>query len=162
MLTRPDFRLYERNSKAFRDICRRYTLVVEKFSIDECFLDMSGTGLLYPEPVAIAHTIKDAIRDDLGFTVNVGIGVNKLTAKMASDFEKPDKVHTLLPAEVPAKLWPLPVGELFSVGRATTQRLEKTRIHTIGDLAHTDLKHVQSLVGVKLGRQLYATLLPTA
>ena len=99
VLAKPDFRLYERNSKAFMDICRRYAPVVEKFSIDECFLDMSGTGLLYPEPVAIAHTIKDAIREALGFTVNVGIGANKLTAKMASDFEKPDKVHTLLPEE---------------------------------------------------------------
>ena len=156
VLAKPDFRLYERNSKAFMDICRRYAPVVEKFSIDECFLDMSGTGLLYPEPVAIAHTIKDAIREALGFTVNVGIGANKLTAKMASDFEKPDKVHTLLPEEIPAKLWPLPVGELFSVGRATAGRLEKARIRTVGDLAHTDVKRVQDLVGVKLGGQLHA------
>ena len=99
ILVRPDFRLYEKNSKAFMDICRKYAPVVEKYSIDECFLDMTGTGLLYPDPIAAAHMIKDEIRDTLGFTVNVGIAPNKLLAKMASDFEKPDKVHTLFQDE---------------------------------------------------------------
>ena len=114
VLALPDYRLYERSSKAFMDICRAYAPVVEKYSIDECFLDMSGTHRIYPDPVAIAHTIKDKIRDTLGFTVNVGIGENKILAKMASDFEKPDKVHTLYLHEVPQKLWPLPVRELFT------------------------------------------------
>ena len=155
MLVRPDFRLYGKNSKAFMDICRRYAPVVEKFSIDECFLDMSGTQYLYPDPVQIAHTIKDRIREELGFTVNVGISRNKLLAKMASDFEKPDKVHTLFPEEIPAKLWPLPVGELFSVGHATAQKLEWLGIRTIGGLAAMDLQRIQSLLGKKLGRQLY-------
>ena len=155
ILARPDFRLYEKNSKAFMDICRRYAPVVEKFSIDECFLDMSGTKNLYPDPIKIAYTIKDEIRESLGFTVNVGISRNKLLAKMASDFEKPDKVHTLYPEEVPAKLWPLPVGELFSVGHATAEKLEKAGIRTIGRLAETDIQRVQSLLGNKLGKQLY-------
>ena len=155
ILARPDFRLYEKNSKAFMDICRRYAPVVEKFSIDECFLDMSGTKNLYPDPIKIAYTIKDEIRESLGFTVNVGISRNKLLAKMASDFEKPDKVHTLYPEEVPAKLWPLPVGELFSVGHATAEKLEKAGIRTIGRLAETDMQRVQSLLGNKLGKQLY-------
>ena len=109
ILVRPDFRLYEKNSKAFMDICRKYAPVVEKYSIDECFLDMTGTGLLYPDPIAAAHMIKDEIRDTLGFTVNVGIAPNKLLAKMASDFEKPDKVHTLFQDEIASKMWPLPV-----------------------------------------------------
>ena len=103
-LARPDFRLYEGSSKAFMDICREYAPVVEKYSIDECFLDMSGTHKIYPNPVAIAHTIKDKIRDTLGFTVNVGIGDCKILAKMASDFEKPDKVHTLYHHEIPQKM----------------------------------------------------------
>lgn len=155
VLARPDFRLYETCSKAFMDICRKYAPAVEKYSIDECFLDMTGTGSLYPEPVAIACRIKDEIRDTLGFTVNVGVGGNKLLAKMASEFEKPDKVHTLFPEEIPDKMWPLPVGELFTVGRATAERLKKARIATIGDLAHQELRQVQAILGVKLGGQLW-------
>ena len=155
VLARPDFRLYEQSSKAFMDICREYAPGVEKYSIDECFLDMSGTHRIYPDPVAIAHTIKDKIRDTLGFTVNVGIGENKILAKMASDFEKPDKVHTLYLHEIPQKLWPLPVRELFTVGASTAEKLEKARIRTIGDLAHAPLPFVQKIVGMKLGKQLH-------
>ncbi len=155
LLAKPDFRLYEASSKAFMDICREYAPVVEKYSIDECFVDMSGTHRLYPDPVAIATTIKDKIRDTLGFTVNVGIGENKLLAKMASDFEKPDKVHTLYTSEIPQKLWHLPVRELFTVGQATAQKLVRAKIQTIGDLAHTPLDRVQRLVGRKLGKQLH-------
>ena len=108
-LVKPDFRLYEQNSRAFMDVCRKYAPVVEKFSIDECFLDMSGTQRLYPNPSAIAMRMKNEIRDTLGFTVNIGIGPNKILAKMASDFEKPDQIHTLFFSEIPQKLWPLPV-----------------------------------------------------
>lgn len=154
-MAKPDFRLYEQCSKAFMDICREYAPVVEKYSIDECFLDMSGTHKLYPDPIAIAHTIKDKIRDELGFTVNVGIGNTKLLAKMASDFEKPDKVHTLFAKEIPQKMWPLPVRDLFTVGGATAEKLEKARIRTIGDLARTELSRVQRIVGVKQGQQIW-------
>lgn len=152
---RPDFRLYEKNSRAFMDICRRYAPVVEKASIDECFCDMSGTGYLYPDPIATAHEIKDLIRDTLGFTVNIGVSRNKLLAKMASDFEKPDKVHTLFPEEIEEKLWPLPVGDLFSVGGSTAAKLRRVHIETIGDLAKAPLGSVQALVGQKLGLQLH-------
>ena len=151
----PDFRLYEKNSKAFMDICRAYAPAVEKFSIDECFLDMTGTGHMYPDPMATAHELKDEIRDTLGFTVNIGIAENKILAKMASDFEKPDKVHTLFRAELPEKFWPLPVGDLFLVGRATAEKLERAYIRTIGDLARADLGSVQALIGKKLGAQLH-------
>lgn len=155
VLAPPDFRLYESCSAAFMDICRKYAPVVEKFSIDECFLDMTGTHRIYPDPMAIAEQIKNEIRDELGFTVNVGIGSNKLLAKMASDFEKPDRVHTLYTAEIPAKLWPLPVGELLFVGASTAQKLEKARIRTIGDLAKTDPDRLKLLIGGKFGQQLH-------
>lgn len=155
VLARPDFRLYEKNSRAFMAICARYAPLVEKFSIDECFLDMSGTQALYPDPIQIAHTMKDKIREELGFTVNIGIGRNKLLAKMASDFEKPDKVHTLFPEDVPTKLWPLPVRELFSVGGATADKLERAGIRTIGDLAGVPLSYAQTLLGKKSGKQLH-------
>lgn len=155
VLAKPDFALYTRNSKAFIAICCRFAPVVEQVSIDECFLDMTGTGLLYPDPIAIAHTIKDTIFSELGFTVNVGIAPNKLLAKMASDFEKPNKVHTLFADEIPQKLWPLPVGELYSVGRATASKLTVSQIRTIGDLAKTDLTRVQKLVGIKMGKLIH-------
>lgn len=155
VLAKPDFKLYETNSRAFMDICRSYAPVLEKFSIDECFLDMSGTGHIYPDPIRIANEIKGRIHHELGFTVNIGIAPNKLLAKMASDFEKPDKVHTLFVEELEAKFWPLPVGDLFLVGHATEEKLTRGHIQTIGDLAHADLRVIQGLVGMKMGLQLY-------
>lgn len=150
----PDFALYARNSRAFMDICRRHAPVVEKFSIDECFLDMSGMERLCPDPLALAARIKDEIRDELGFTVNVGVAPNKLLAKMASDFEKPDRVHALFPEELAEKLWPLPVGALYSVGSATARRLTAAGIRNIGDLARSDPARIGELVGKKFGRQI--------
>ena len=108
-----DFELYDKYSRAFKAICASYAPVMESFSIDEVFLDMTGTSFIYPDPVATACEIKDNIHNKLGFTVNVGISTNKLLAKMASDFEKPDKVHTLFPDEIPVKMWPLPVRNLL-------------------------------------------------
>ncbi len=156
VLARPDFKLYEKNSRAFIEICRKYAPVVEKYSIDECFLDMSGTKNIYPDPIKTAYDIKNEIKESLGFTVNVGIGENKLLAKMASDFEKPDRVHTLFSNEIEEKMWNLPVGELFSVGYSTADRLKKAFITTIGQLAKKPLKDVQRLVGVKLGEQIHS------
>ena len=92
-----DFELYDKYSRSFKSICASYAPVMESFSIDEVFLDMTGTSYIYPDPIVTAHELKDKIRTELGFTVNIGISVNKLLAKMASDFEKPDKVHTLFP-----------------------------------------------------------------
>ncbi len=154
-LAKPDFKLYVKSSKAFMDICREYTPVVEKYSIDECFLDMTGMGRLFPDPIKTAHEIKDRIYRELGFTVNVGIGPCKILAKMASDFEKPNKVHTLFVDEIPTKMWPLPVGELFTIGHSTAERLTDAGVKTIGDLARLDLKTVQCLIGDKIGKQIY-------
>lgn len=150
-----DFALFDRCSRAFKKICASYAPVMESFSIDEVFLDMSGTHLIYPDPVAVAHEIKDKIRDELGFTVNVGIGTNKLLAKMASDFEKPDKVHTLFPSELPEKMWPLPVRDLLFLGKASEQKLLRAGIKTIGDMAKNDEAEIRQLLGDKNGRQLY-------
>ena len=155
VIAKPDFRLYEASSKAFMDICRAYAPVVEKYSIDECFLDMSGTERVYPDPIKTAHEIKDRIKAELGFTVNVGIGPNKLLAKMASDFKKPDLVHTLFAEEIKTKMWPLPVRELFTVGRATAERLEKTNIKTIGALATVSESWLRSYLGEKQGEHLH-------
>ena len=155
-IARPDFALYKHSSKAFKDICRQYAPVVEEFSIDECFLDMTGTELIYPDPIKTAYEIKNKIRDTLGFTVNVGIASNKLLAKMASDFEKPDKVHTLFKDEIPQKLWTLPVSDLFMAGRSAVEKLERAGIKTIGGLAKTDIGRVQRILGQKLGKLLHS------
>ena len=155
VVVQSDFGLYSACSKAFKDICREYAPAVEEFSIDECFLDMSGTELIYPDPIATAYEIKDRIKNELGFTVNVGIGRNKLCAKMASDFEKPDKVHTLFPEELPDKMWPLPVGDLLFIGKSTAQKLMQMGIRTIGELANTDQGYLIDQLGNKMGIQAY-------
>lgn len=136
--------LYSECSRAFMDILRKYTDVVEQYSIDEAFMDMTGTEKLFGSPWESAQKIKDEIRDSLGFTVNVGISSNKLLAKMAGEFEKPDKVHTLFPEEIREKLWPLPVRELLFVGGASEQKLKRLGIYTIGDLAQADLGMLRS------------------
>ena len=150
-----DFTLFETCSRAFKKICASYAPVMESFSIDEVFLDMSGTEKIYPDPVKLACEIKDRIREELGFTVNIGIGTNKLLAKMASDFEKPDKVHTLFPAEIPTKMWPLPVRDLLFLGKASEQKLIKAGIKTIGEMARYPETEIQRLLGEKTGHQLY-------
>lgn len=134
----PDFSVYVKMSNQFMDILRRYAPVVEQYSIDEAFCDMSGTETLYGDLVSFAHTLKNRIFEELGFTVNIGVSSNKLLAKMASDFEKPDKVHTLFPEEIETKIWPMPVGELFFVGPSTTKKLHSFGIRTIGDLANAN------------------------
>lgn len=135
---RPDFILYKKYSKAFIEILRKYAPVVEQVSVDEAYLDMSGLHYFYKTPVEAAEKIQEEIRETLGFTVNVGISSNKLLAKMASDFEKPDKIHTLFPEEIQKKMWPLPVRELFFTGASATEKLESLGIKTIGDLAKSD------------------------
>ena len=116
---------------------------MEQFSVDECFIDMTGTNYLYKDYIELANKIKNAIKEKFGYTVNIGIANNKLCAKMASDFEKPDQVHTLFKNEIEEKLWPLPVGELFMVGKATKEELNKLNIKTIKDLALSDEKILQ-------------------
>ena len=106
--------------------------------MDEAFVDMSGTEGLWGGAGRAAERIRDQIRDTLGFTVNIGIAENKLLAKMASDFQKPDRVHTLWKEEIQEKMWGLPVSDLFFVGRATAKRLFHLGIRTVGELAHAD------------------------
>ncbi|MBQ8717799.1 MAG: DNA polymerase IV [Clostridia bacterium] len=156
VLAPPDHALYERMSAAFVAVLREFAPVVEQVSVDECYLDMSGMERIYPDELQAAYLIRDAVRDRLGFTVNVGVARNKLLAKMASDFEKPDRVHTLFDEEIPQKLWPLPVGELFSVGRATADKLQRQGIKTIGTLASLDPSLLIAMVGEKQGAMLHA------
>ena len=154
VLVRGDWEWYKRCSEGFIAICRSYSPVLQQFSIDECFIDM--TLRCTPEnAVAVATRLKDQVKATLGFTVNVGIGSNKLLAKMASDFEKPDKVHTLWENEVQEKMWPLGVRDLLWVGKKTEERLTAYGIHTIGDLAKLGMGSLTRLVGQKFAQQLH-------
>ncbi len=132
-----DYKSYKKHSNDLYKILLQYTEKIERFSIDECFLDMTdylGGDTLINK----AYEINRRVREELGFTVNVGVAHNKLLAKMASDFTKPDKVHTLFEEEIPIKMWTLPVSELFMLGKKTLPKLYNMKIRTIGDLAKQD------------------------
>lgn len=155
VLVPPNHRMYGEYSKKLLQLLYKYTPNIEPYSIDEAFLDMTGIiqGNISPKDYALK--LKDYVKHQLGFTVNIGISTNKLLAKMASDFKKPDMVHTLFPSEIPAKMWPLPVNELFLVGKSTEKTLRRLGLRTIGDVAHTDLSVLKSHLGHKYGETVY-------
>lgn len=140
----PDHKLYSRYSHRLMELLATFCPDIEQVSVDECYMDFTKVQHRYPSPVAAATQIKDKVYDTFGFTVNVGISSNKLLAKMASDFEKPGKVHTLFPEEIAAKMWPLPVGELYMAGKSAVAVLHKLDIQTIGDLANFDVNILTS------------------
>lgn len=142
----PDYSMYVEASKGLVSLLREYASDVQQYSIDECFCEMTGTAHLWGSPVQAAELIRERIRKDLGFTVNIGVSDNKLLAKMASDFKKPDKVHTLFSREIKEKLWPLPITDLFYAGRATEKKLAAYGITTIGGLAKSDPVWVHHLL----------------
>mgnify|MGYP004537529527 CR=1 FL=1 len=156
---------YIKYSDAFYNILCKYTPVIERYSIDECFMDMTGMEMMFGDPVKLAYKIKDEIYDTLGFTVNVGVANSKVCAKMASDFEKPNKVHTLFDYEVKEKMWPLKVDDLFMVGKSSSKKLHELNINTVEDA--TDImtlkkvvKKLSYMVGIRLREEeKYATVI---
>lgn len=139
----PNFDIYIEYSKKMFNILKQYSSKVERYSIDEGFIDYSHIKYSFNNHIEAAHSIKDSIKRELGFTVNIGIGSNKLLAKMASDFEKPDKIHTLFDYEIKEKMWTMPIEKLFMVGKATASKLRELNISTIGELALYDLEILQ-------------------
>lgn len=149
----PGLKIYPSNFKVYREYSNKlynllleYTDRIERFSIDECFLDMTNY-LMNDALINKAKEINKRVKEELGFTVNVGVAHNKLLAKMASDFTKPDRVHTLYEEEIPDKMWTLPVSELFMLGKRTVPKLYNMQIKTIGDLARTDKRILQDKFG---------------
>lgn len=135
----PDHKLYRRYSRAMiKLLSEEFSPELEQVSIDECYMDFTSVSHRYASPEEAAGLIRDRIFESFGFTVNVGISTVKVLAKMASDFEKPGKVHTLYPEEIAVKMWPLPVSDLFMVGRRSASKLESLGLRTIGDLARSD------------------------
>ena len=142
-----DYKIYKNYSDKLYNLLLEYTDKIERFSIDECFLDMTHY-LMKDTLLNKATEISKRVKEELGFTVNIGVAHNKLLAKMASDFTKPDRVHTLFQEEIPTKMWPLPVSELFMLGRKTVPKLYNMQIRTIGELAKVDV----SLLNKKFGK----------
>jgi len=134
-----DREVYKKYSNLMYEYLLQFTNIIERYSIDECFLDYTYSINLFGDPIKIAYKIKEDIKKKFGFTVNVGIGNNKLEAKMASDFSKPDQVHTLFDEEIKEKLWPLPLDELFMLGRSSAKKLKEMGFKTIGDIANSDI-----------------------
>lgn len=134
----PDHKMYREKSRQLMEYLRTFTKEIEQVSVDECYMDFTSIADRYCSPVDGAAEIKDGIRERFGFTVNIGISTNKVLAKMASDFEKPDRIHTLFPEEIRVKMWPLPIGELYMAGNSSVEVLKKLEIQTIGDLAQSD------------------------
>lgn len=135
----PRYELYMRCSRALRELLEGYSDAVQPFSVDEYFVDFTGASRLKRDPVAVADEIRQRCSQELGFTVNVGVSTSKLLAKMGGDLKKPDQTITLYPEEIPVKLWPLPVEELYMCGPSTAPKLREMGIRTIGDLANTDI-----------------------
>ncbi len=132
----PNYNWYKQMSDSMFNLISEYTPDIEKMSIDECFVDYTPVKHLYGDEIEFAYKIKKEIKEKLGFTVNVGVANNKICAKMASDLSKPDKVHTIFKEEVHEKMWPLPVNELFGIGKRTSEKLSNLGVKTIGDLAN--------------------------
>ena len=147
VVIQPDYSLYVQASRSFVRMRRQFSPIVEQYSIDEAWVDMTGTERLWGSPRLAAEQMRRRIHEELGFTVNIGISSNKLLAKMAGDFEKPNKVPTLFPEEMERKFWPLPVRDLFLVGAATERKLKFMGIYPIGDLAKADVKILKKRLG---------------
>ena len=133
-----NYELYMDMSNKFYNYLKQYTPLIEQASVDECFMDLTGTSYLYDDILKLAYKIKNDIKEQFGFTVNVGIANNMLCAKMASDFLKPDRVHTLFNYEIKDKMWPLPIEDLLFVGKSSSKKLREIGINTIGDLAQAN------------------------
>lgn len=143
----PNFEIYDDFHNKFVSILKQYSPSIEVASIDECYFDYTGSEEMYGDPIEFAYKLKDEIKTKLGFTVNIGVSENKLLAKMASDFSKPDKVHTLYKNEIKAKMWPLPIRELFMLGSKTEAKLISRGFKTIHDIAISDPYVLSKLLG---------------
>ncbi|MDE7008331.1 MAG: DNA polymerase IV, partial [Lachnospiraceae bacterium] len=144
LLEAPDHQLYHQRSSELMKFLSNICPELEQLSVDECFMDFTPIRQKFPSPEAAAAMIKDQIREQFGFTVNIGISDKKVLAKMASDFQKPDKVHTLYSTQIREKMWPLPVSSLYMCGQSSVQALLKLEIRTIGELANTDKNIIYS------------------
>lgn len=147
IVVKSNFELYTKSSRALFELLGGYSEHPMIYSIDECFLDVSDLSLLYDDFVQLAYRIKEEIKNTLGFTVSIGISDNMILAKMASDLRKPDAVSTIYSDEIRERLWPLPIRDLFMIGRNTEKKLVNIGIRTIGDFANADPNMIRRYLG---------------
>ena len=143
----PHYDKYLRFSQMEKEIYSDYTDQVEPFGLDECWLDVTGSTNLFGSGKTIADTLRERIKKELGITASVGVSFNKVFAKLGSDLKKTDATIMILPDQFRETVWPLPVSELLYVGKATHQKLRKYGIRTIGDLALTDVRFLEQVLG---------------
>jgi DNA polymerase-4 len=149
--------MYSRYSDELYNLLTEYSDQVERFSVDECFIDYTGSKDLFGPPIEAAEKIRERVKTELGYTVNVGVSENKFLAKTASDFEKPDRVHVLYRSGVEEKLWPMSAGDMFGIGRSTAGKLKAAGLVTVGDVAHTEPAVLAGLLGSKVqGEHIHA------
>lgn len=149
----PDYKKYHEYSLKAREIYARYTDLIEPFGIDECWLDVTGSTLLFGSGEQIANKIREDIKCELGITISVGVSFNKVFAKLGSDMKKPDAVTVLSRDNFKQKVWPLPVSDLLFVGKKTAEKLNQNGIFTVGDVTQCDDEMLNRLLG-KAGAQL--------
>ncbi|MCK9390454.1 MAG: DNA polymerase IV [Syntrophales bacterium] len=154
ILVPPDHRFYEQKSKEVMDLLSNYTPILEQNSIDEAWLDMTGSERLFGKPVEAARRIMDEIKDKLGLWCSIGIAENKFLAKMASEMKKPLGITELWERDIPQKLWPLPVKEMYGIGGKTAEKLNRMGIRTISELARFDVNLIAKAFG-KSGDEIY-------
>jgi DNA polymerase-4 len=155
LLFPPDHDLFAKYSEKMFNLLSEYTDVIERFSVDECWLDYTGSEKIFGDPVETAYRIKDRMKKELGFTVNIGVSSNKILAKMGSEMEKPDKIHTLYPDQIEEKMWPLDASELFFVGRKTAAKLRAIGIRTIGDIANANVDLLKTILKPTQGQIIH-------
>jgi DNA polymerase-4 len=143
----PNFSRYKAVSRQMMAILARYTPIIEKLSVDEAFLDVTGSQLLFGDGVTIARRLKQEIREELGLTASVGVSYNKFLAKLASDLEKPDGLVVITSADLPTRVHPLPVSRLWGVGKKSAAQLERLHLRTIGDVARMDVAKMRRYLG---------------
>jgi DNA polymerase-4 len=147
VLLPPIYKEYEEYSKKAQEIYSRYTDLVEPFGIDECWLDVTGSTLLFGTGEQIANKIRNDIKRELGLTISVGVSFNKVFAKLGSDLKKPDAVTVITKDNFKQKLWGLPIGDLLFVGKNTAEKLNSIGIKTIGDITLCDDITLKKLLG---------------
>ncbi len=148
VMVQPHYDQYLKYSKLAQNIYQRYTDLIEPFGMDECWLDVTNSRWCGGDPMTIAEKIRRSIREELGLTVSIGVSFNKVYAKLGSDMKKPDAITEISPENYREKVWPLPASDMIYCGRATTAKLARCGIHTIGDIATTEPEFFQRLMGV--------------
>ncbi len=152
-LVPPHHEKYEEVSRRINEIYRQYTDLVEPFSVDESWLDVTGSRLLFGDGKKIADTLRREVKSKIGVTISVGVSYNKIFAKLGSDYKKPDATTVIMEEDVANIVWPLPVGDLFGVGRKMAAQLESMGLRTIGALAAADPEFLARRFG-KMGQTL--------